>query len=980
MKIKPLLCCLIIGGSWCVTSANPVLPIVDTNQNDISDVWETAYNWSGNATADDDGDGQSNYAESVVGTDPQDATSVFRISGMTVLPDAYLVRWMSVAGKRYQVEGATSDQTEDFQPVGDPVFGNGATVLAAIPLGTVPYVLFRLRVLPDNPAIALSLPHLSDLDTDGDGVSDLSEFAAGTDMFDSESYLTISSVETGQAARLNWPTVKGKSYQVSSRSAADGGSWQAEGAPFRGDGSELTIAVEINAARQFYRVEVADMDSDGDGVSDWEEQLAGLDSGPFIYRTNHPTEISEVLARLTATNVINVEPALPVANLTTGQRGSFRLIRSGNLNQLTIQYSVGGDALAGFDYAPLTNGTGAGVITFPPGVNELELSVTPLTNSSLPLSRSVTLSLQPSPDAYVLGTNTTAEVRILREVPLSVHDFGAVGDGVTDDTAAIQAAIDALESDTNYNTLHFPAGTYRLNTPTARYRDLVPWNEALRLGGRDLADRDLIFRGEAGAILFSTISRVRTHMVAASASFRSLAFRDLTWRKESTALPEVSAEPNFAGGVWFYNADPRRVEGVDFQNCTFDNCHPAVEFYCMDFGIRGTIARFGMRDCQVLNPYGSNTTNASPSSYSGGQQVRLSTWVKAAFYEGNYFDGGTSGPVDPVKNPGAVRKDGSHFGNPLRLVFTNNVVRRMAVEGIFQTDGSRIGTVGTTFIIPPADGVSSVTIAILQSTYPFAPGEVLNLRIPYTGGEPSRNALFGVKEFDPVNVLLTITNTGQLTGLAGLTIPVWTTICSEKYDPGFATIAGNLVDQGEPHGSIGIAANAKASIYGNCIVNYDSGIYIYENVNNPLNPPTRGLEVDSNVILARNSMERGARAYGIISRGPDEKIMNNLVVTPIGYWFTGAVSRGDGSWIENNTIIPRQVMHQTYNSWARSVGIGFGNSTTGGTAAMNRTYGMDVGVGPEQAFQLPSHRVIGHFSTNDVLSVDLNGLTPDSIY
>lgn len=44
---------------------------------------------------------------------------------------------------------------------------------------------------------------------------------------------------------------------------------------------------------------------------------------------------------------------------------------------------------------------------------------------------------------------------------ISVKDFGAVGDGVADDTAAIQAAINALPE---YSSLHFPRGDYYITS------------------------------------------------------------------------------------------------------------------------------------------------------------------------------------------------------------------------------------------------------------------------------------------------------------------------------------------------------------------------------------------------------------------------------------------------------------------------------------------------------------------------------------
>ena len=45
----------------------------------------------------------------------------------------------------------------------------------------------------------------------------------------------------------------------------------------------------------------------------------------------------------------------------------------------------------------------------------------------------------------------------------NVRDFGAVGDGVADDTAAIQRAIDYI-TEHNGGTLFFPIGKYRLAT------------------------------------------------------------------------------------------------------------------------------------------------------------------------------------------------------------------------------------------------------------------------------------------------------------------------------------------------------------------------------------------------------------------------------------------------------------------------------------------------------------------------------------
>lgn len=61
------------------------------------------------------------------------------------------------------------------------------------------------------------------------------------------------------------------------------------------------------------------------------------------------------------------------------------------------------------------------------------------------------------------ATSRTVQAK-LRDV-VSVNDFGAVGDGVTDDTAAIQAAIDALPA--AGGGLYFPTGTFLVSSALA---------------------------------------------------------------------------------------------------------------------------------------------------------------------------------------------------------------------------------------------------------------------------------------------------------------------------------------------------------------------------------------------------------------------------------------------------------------------------------------------------------------------------------
>lgn len=82
---------------------------LDTNNDALDDVWVVIYNANGlNPAADLDGDGFSNTQESAGGTNPFDAASHPELRLATWSAAQVQLGYTRIAGKRYQIEGATS--------------------------------------------------------------------------------------------------------------------------------------------------------------------------------------------------------------------------------------------------------------------------------------------------------------------------------------------------------------------------------------------------------------------------------------------------------------------------------------------------------------------------------------------------------------------------------------------------------------------------------------------------------------------------------------------------------------------------------------------------------------------------------------------------------------------------------------------------------------------------------------------------------
>jgi len=106
---------------------------LDTDGNQLDDVWEILYfGQTGNsATADPDGDGADNRAECRASTDPNDAQSLFRILATSDLPNERL-DWDSRCGKMYRVQ-YSDDITTGWTDVFDVPGPGGTRVPVRIP-------------------------------------------------------------------------------------------------------------------------------------------------------------------------------------------------------------------------------------------------------------------------------------------------------------------------------------------------------------------------------------------------------------------------------------------------------------------------------------------------------------------------------------------------------------------------------------------------------------------------------------------------------------------------------------------------------------------------------------------------------------------------------------------------------------------------------------------------------------------------------
>ena len=246
-------------------------------------------------------------------------------------------------------------------------------------------------------------------DSDGDGVTNEAESVAATNPLDTHSFLHLSAISAANGTvTATWQSVRGKSYRLQAPGKG-GASGVNAGDALPGTGGALSASFPIEESRKMLRVQVSDIDTDADGVTDWEELQAGTD--PYLWDTDGDgrSDRGFVESRFGVVNTVDVAAVSTWASETGPRAAQFRLTRRGGFLPMTVQFTTGGTAVMGADYA--LSATSA---TFAAGAREALVTMTPLADAQMEEAETVILSLAAGSN-YQIGSASSATITIISQ-------------------------------------------------------------------------------------------------------------------------------------------------------------------------------------------------------------------------------------------------------------------------------------------------------------------------------------------------------------------------------------------------------------------------------------------------------------------------------------------------------------------------------------------------------------------------------------
>ncbi len=207
--------------------------------------------------------------------------------------------------------------------------------------------------------------------------------------------------------------------------------------------SSETLGRLINSGKSiFFRLQAKQIDSDSDGVTDYEEHLLGLN--PQIATTTPRLEDAVAARRILASpSTVTLGVAHPRGYEETGAAARFIAFRSGGIGPITVPYNISGTAGSTSDIRPLS-----GSVRFSAGARAVAIPIFPVNDGLIEPQETVALSLLPGAN-YDLGSPIDATVTIDDAADVlyvaqlrSASGLGSAGKGI----ASVRTAGNSLNS------------------------------------------------------------------------------------------------------------------------------------------------------------------------------------------------------------------------------------------------------------------------------------------------------------------------------------------------------------------------------------------------------------------------------------------------------------------------------------------------------------------------------------------------------